>query len=209
MTMSITLVLIVLTVLTSVSAFNNRTLFERMKHHPYTEHKHKEYYRFLTSGFVHGSWMHLGINMFVLWEFGRTVENLYVHYLGNIVGHIAYLVMYLAAIVIADMPSFRKHANNPHYSSIGASGGVSGILFAFILFYPWTMLGLYFIIPVPAIIFGVLYLLYSTWASKNQNDMIAHDAHLYGALAGMAITIAMYPKVLSIFVNQLKQGLPF
>lgn len=205
--MNVTTLIIALTVLTSISAFQNKTLFDRMKHHPHSEHHHKEYYRFFTSGLVHGSWFHLGINMFVLWEFGKTVERIFTNHMGSLWGSVAFLVMYVLTVAIADIPSYNKHKDNPYYASIGASGGVAGVLFSFILFYPWTMLGLYFIIPIPAIIFGVLYLMYSTWASKNQQDMIDHSAHLWGAITGMVLTIAMYPKVIGIFFSQL-QHLP-
>ncbi|MFZ1581027.1 MAG: rhomboid family intramembrane serine protease, partial [Saprospiraceae bacterium] len=99
--------------------------------------------------------------------------------------------------------------DNAYFSSVGASGGVSGILFIYILLYPWNMLGLFAIIPVPAIVFGVLYLWYSTWASKNQNTNIDHDAHFYGAIAGLLIAIVSRPAVFSEFINSLINDFPF
>lgn len=207
--MSITLIIVIITCIVSYIAFNNRSLFDSLKHHPYTENREGQWYRFISSGFVHGSFFHLLINMYVLYEFGQYVEQMYVHLLGDVWGRSAYLLMYLGTIAIADIPTYIKHKDNPGYASIGASGGVSGILFTFILFSPWSMLGLYFIIPVPAIIFGVLYLIYSSWASKNQNDMIDHDAHFFGALTGMIITIALAPSVFTSFISKFVEGLPF
>lgn len=141
-------------------------MFDQLKHYPIAESRNGQYYRWLTSGFVHGDFMHLFINMFVLHEFGRSVENYLVHHFDKTGGSILYLATYLLIIIMGDVPTYYKHKDNAYFASVGASGGVSGIIFIFILLNPWNMLGLYMIIPVPAIIFGVLYLWYSTWASK-------------------------------------------
>ena len=209
MTLSITLVIVVVTCIVSIACFNNRALFDQLKHYPIAEHKNGEYYRLLSSGFVHGSWWHLGINMFVFHEFGRTVELVFTSQYGEPLGRTIFLLAYLAMIVIGDLPTLKKHANNPGYASIGASGATSGILFMYILLFPWRNLYLYFAIPVPAIILGVLYLLYSSWASKNQRDMIDHDAHYYGALAGILLMIGLIPSTLPEFISRLTAGLPF
>ncbi len=209
MTITATLVLVVLTCMISIPAFSNRKLFDLLKHHPYTEKREKQYYRWVTSGFLHGSWTHLLINMYVLYEFGRLVEMYYTKMFGATTGVILYIAMYLLTILLADTPSYYKHQDNPHYSAIGASGGVSGILFTFILFLPWAMLSLYFAIPIPAIIFGVLYLWYESWAGKNQSDNIGHDAHVFGAFAGMLITIALKPSVFSNFLDNLINNFPW
>lgn len=208
--MSVTLIIVVITCAVSFLAFNNRELFDRLKHHPYSENRNKEYSRFLTSGFVHGSFMHLAINMYVLYEFGQYVESVFVSAMGESIGRSAYLIMYLLTIVLADIPSYLKYKDNPRYAAIGASGGVSGILFSFILFNPWSMLGLYFIIPIPAIIFGVLYLVYSSWAANsNRQDGIGHDAHFFGALAGILLTMIMIPRAFPHFLDALTNNLPF
>jgi len=209
MTFSVTLMILIVTCLISIACFSNRELFDKLKHYPVAEHRSGEYYRMITSGFVHGSWWHLGINMFVLHEFGRTVENLFVSKYGMAIGGAIYLVVYIIMIVTGDLPSYKKHENNPGYASIGASGAVSGILFMYILQYPWRNLYLYFAIPVPAIILGVLYLWYSSWASKNQRDMIDHDAHFYGAVAGIILLIGFIPKTAPEFIDRFMAGLPF
>jgi len=208
MTFSITLLIVIVTCIISIACFNNRSLFDELKHYPVAEHRNGEYYRMLSSGFLHGSWWHLGINMFVLYEFGTTVERAFKRQYG-MAGLTIFLIAYLAMIVLGDIPTFRKHRDNPSYASIGASGAVSGILFMYILLYPLRNLYLYFAIPIPAIIFGILYLAYSSWASKNQRDMIDHDAHYFGALAGVILMVALIPGTIPQFVNQLMRVLPF
>jgi len=209
MTFSVTLLIIIVTCMVSIPCFTNRNLFDQLKHYPVAEHGNKEYYRLISSGFLHGSWVHLGINMYVLYEFGRTVERIFTSQYGEALGRSIFLIAYLAMIVIGDLPTFIKHKNNASYASIGASGAVSGILFMFILYAPWSMLLLYFAIPVPAIIMGVLYLVYSSWASKNQRDMIDHDAHYYGALAGVLLMLVLIPSSFGHFIDSFINGLPF
>ena len=209
MSLSVTLLIVIVTCLVSIACFNNFDLKQQLKHYPIAESKNGEYYRMLSSGFVHGSWWHLGINMFVLYEFGTTVERLFTMQYGEMVGRSIYLLAYLAMIVLGDVPTLIKHKNNSSYASIGASGAVSGILFMFIILQPWRWLSLYFFIPIPAIVLGVLYLWYSSWASKNQQDMIDHDAHLYGALAGIVLLAALVPATIPSFIDKLIAGFPF
>lgn len=197
--MSITLVIIILTALVSVQGFSNPGIVERLKHHPYSEVRNGEWFRLLTSGFVHGGWVHLLINMFVLYSFGSLIENVFLGIWGSTLGRILYLVMYLLAIIAGDLPSLLRHKNNPAYASIGASGAVSAVVFIFILLYPWEMLYLYGIIPIPAIIGGIAFLIYSSWASRNRNDRVDHMAHFYGAIFGIVFMIAVKPSVLEHF----------
>ncbi|MEN0046219.1 MAG: rhomboid family intramembrane serine protease [Bacteroidota bacterium] len=207
--MSITLAIIAITCLISYPALSNRGMLEQLKHSPYMESTQKEYYRFITSGFVHGSLPHLILNMYVLYIFGETVENYFVQVFGDSMGRINYLLLYLLAIIIGDLPTYVKHQNNPNFASVGASGAVSAILFVFILFNPWSMLLLFFVIPCPAILAAILYVGYSTWASKNQNDMIDHDAHLYGAIFGFVFAIALKPDLFNYFLQRLVEDAPF
>ncbi len=207
--MSVTLILVIITCVISIACFNNKNLFDQLKHYPIAESRNGQYYRWLTSGFVHGDFMHLFINMFVLHEFGRSVENYLVHHFDKTGGSILYLATYLLIIIMGDVPTYYKHKDNAYFASVGASGGVSGIIFIFILLNPWNMLGLYMIIPVPAIIFGVLYLWYSTWASKNQNSNIDHEAHFYGAVAGILIAIVSRPMIIQEFIDKLIHQFPW
>jgi membrane associated rhomboid family serine protease len=207
--MSITLILVIITCIISIACFSNRVLFEQLKHYPYVESRQSQYYRWLTSGFVHGDLIHLFINMFVLHEFGKTIEGYLIFHFGITGGSILFVVTYLLIIIMGDIPTYYKHKDNAYFASVGASGGVSGIIFIFILLNPWNMLGLYMIIPVPAIIFGALYLWYSTWASKNQNSNIDHEAHFYGAIAGILIAIVSRPAILTEFLDKLLNQFPW
>ncbi len=207
--MSLTLIIIILTCLISYQSFNDRSMFEKLLHSPYREANGKEYYRFLTSGFVHGSPMHLFINMYVLYMFGQSVEYYFLMEFGEIMGRINFLVLYLLTIVFGDLPTYFKHKDNAYFSSVGASGAISGVMMVFILFNPWAQLLLFFIIPMPAIIAGVLFLVYSSWASNNTNDRIDHAAHFYGAVFGLVLCLVMKPSILGEFIQRFQAGLPF
>jgi len=206
--MTVTIIIAIITFLISYRCFQDQGLMHRLKHYPYAEIRNKEYYRLFTSGFVHGDWTHLIINLYVFYEFGTIVERIFTMLHGEILGRLWYIILYFGALIASDLPTLLKHKNNAGFASIGASGAVSGILFAYILFEPWSMLALFFILPIPAIVFAVLYLIYSSWAEKNQGGRIDHSAHYYGALAGLVITIVCFPEVVKIFFDKLSE-LPF
>lgn len=207
--MSVTLLLVVVTALISYSAFQRPDLRLRLMHAPYLENQRKEYYRFLTAGFVHGNWLHLIINMFVFYDFGQLVETQFTYYFGDLLGRINFLMLYLLGISFANMPTFFKHRHNASFASVGASGAVSAILFAYIIFNPWSTLLLFFILPVPAILAAVLYLVYSSWAGRQSRDHIDHDAHFYGAVFGFLFTVAIKPAFFALFIRRLVEGFPF
>lgn len=207
MSLSITLVIVIVTGLISYRGFENRAIIDRLKHSPYFEIRNKEWYRILTSGFVHADWWHLGINMFVLWQFGEIVEFQFGQWFGQ-AGKFIYLAMYLLGIAAGALPSLLREKDNPAYAAIGASGAVSGVVFIYIVLYPWQMLGIMFIIPMPAILAGVGYLWYSNWAARrNQPGMggrlIGHRAHFWGAIFGIVFVILVKPAVLTAFIQQL------
>ncbi len=207
--MSITLILVIVTGLISYQAFNDGTLKGKLLHRPYLENHQKEYYRLLTHGFIHADWTHLLINMYVLYIFGEFVERTFVGIFGQMQGRLFYILLYLSAIVVASIPTHLKHKNNSYYAALGASGATSGILFAFILFRPWAELLLFFILPCPAVVAAVLYLVYSSWASKNSRDNIGHDAHFYGAIFGFLFPIALKPELFTAFLDQVINQSPF
>ena len=207
--MSVTLIIIIFTCIISIQAFNRMDIFEKLKHHPYTESRNKEYYRWLTSGFLHADYIHLGINMFVLWQFGGVVEKVYQAQFGSSMGMFLYLIMYLTSIVFSDLPTFRKHKDNPQYAAIGASGAVSAVVFTFILYYPWATMSLYGIIPFRAIVGGIAYLIYEQWASKNSQDNIGHDAHFAGAIYGIMFAVLLRPSVYNDFVDEIMYNSPY
>ncbi|MDH3651670.1 MAG: rhomboid family intramembrane serine protease [Saprospiraceae bacterium] len=206
--MSTTIILVIITVLISYLVFRQQNLMLKLSHWPMREVNEKEYYRLISSGFVHGGWIHLLINMFVLWHFGEIVEHHFEQFFGMTTGTIYYVLVYLATIVCASLPSFFTKRNNPEYMAVGASGGVSGIVFIFILLYPWEPLYLYGIVPIPGIVAGVLYLWYSSYASKNVQDRIDHDAHFYGALFGVLFSVLLKPSLLQGFLQRLVEDFP-
>jgi membrane associated rhomboid family serine protease len=200
-----TIFIIITTCLVSIAAFSNQNITDKFILHPYSVQQKKEWYRMLTSGFLHADWLHLFINMFVLYSFGELV-NTYYRYIFGKSGNIHFILMYLSAVFASNIPSLYKYKDTYHYRSLGASGAVSAVVFASILFQPLSKIYLYGIVGIPGIIAGILYLIYSNYAAKKQNDNINHDAHFYGALYGVAYTIVFKPKVFSFFVNQLLKG---
>ena len=154
--------------------------------------------RFVTHGFIHADGMHLFFNMFTLYSFGQAVQGFFMSKLGSL----GFVLFYLAALVVAIMPTYLKQKNNPRYSSLGASGAVSAVIFSYILMNPWSTL-LLFVIPVPAIVFAVAYVAYSVWADGQGRGSINHSAHLVGGIFGMLATIAIEPGIVAHFFNQL------
>ena len=142
--------------------------------------------------------MHLLLNLFVLWQFGFVIERLYTSMFGLTQGRMIYFTTYLLIMVLSCIPSYIKNKNNPNYASIGASGAISGILFIYIRYFPWNTLLIYGIVPLPAIMMGVLYLIYSWWAARNSNDGVDHEAHYYGAITGflLSLIIDQVPRLL-------------
>jgi len=202
----ITYIIIGITVLVSYRCFEDQGLFAKLCHHPYREVTEGQYYRMITGGFVHGSWTHLLINMWVLLQFGGYVESALYAIHGPILGTLLFIFFYLSAIAISDIGTLVLHKNNPGFRSVGASGVTSATVFIYAMFEPWAM---FVFPPVPAIVFAVLYVVWSQWASKNQDDNIDHLAHLYGGLYGIVFIIATYPPMVSIFWDQLTSGMPF
>lgn len=194
-----TTAIVVITVIVSFLAWQNRLMMERLIFNPIAITRHKQYDRFITHGFIHADSMHLLFNMFTLYSFGRAIEDFYIHQFGNF----GFILFYLLAIVVAIIPSFAKHKNNSRYLSLGASGAVSAVVFAYILFAPWRMLYFFGILPIPAIIFAILYIAYSTYADRRGTDNINHSAHLYGAIFGLLATIISEPAVIIHFIDAL------
>ena len=200
----LTFVLIGITILISFSAFNNRQFQARWIFNPYLVNTRKQYYRFISSGFIHADWIHLIFNMIALYFFGRTIEFIFTINYG-ILGKVYFLILYLGGVIISDIPSYLKHKGNPGFNSLGASGGVASVLFGSILYRPMVDLCLYGILCLPAFILGTLYLIYSYFSGKRMADNINHDAHLFGALFGIVFTIALNPPVVIGFFNQIKE----
>lgn len=197
LTVSQTLIIIVITAIVSLVALSNRTVMNRLIMWPPAMQR-GQYDRFITYGFVHADGTHLLFNMFTLFFFGRAIENFYRPYFGGL----GFVLFYLAALVVSMLPSYLKHKDDPNYLSLGASGAVSAVLFAYILFAPWNLIYVFFI-PVPAIIYAALYTAYSVYAAKRGQDNINHSAHLWGAAFGIIATIAIEPALIQRFIAKL------
>ncbi|HEY5970647.1 MAG TPA: rhomboid family intramembrane serine protease [Pseudoxanthomonas sp.] len=194
----ITLALIAITCLVSWMAFNNRKLADRLILWPPAIDKHKQYDRLVTYGFIHADFSHLLFNMVTLYFFGREIEDV----MGQLSSPWTYPVFYIAALVVSILPTYLKNQHNSNYLSLGASGAVSAVLFAYILLAPWQLIFVFFL-PVPAIIYAVLYVGYSIWMDRRGGDRINHSAHLAGAAFGVLFMLIMEPKVIPYFLQQL------
>ena len=200
--MSVNIIIIFSIAAVSFLGFSNQTLFLKFLFKPNSILKDKEWYRFISSAWLHADYMHLFVNLFVLYSFGNFLEyflNMYYEEQSSVL----YLFLFLGSTVVSHIPSYVKHKSNINYQAVGASGGVSGILFAYILINPLSMLELYLFIPIPAIVFGILYLWYSYYMSKKNMDNIGHEAHIYGALGGMILITIIKPGIWVSFFNQL------
>lgn len=178
--------LIGITVIVSLNAFNNNHLKERFLFIPYTIKHGNNSTRILTHLLIHADITHLAFNMFSLYFLGSFLENSFINYYGFTQGEIYFFILYLFGGVFATIIPYYRHHENKHYRSLGASGAVSAIVFAAILWNPTMQLGILFIpIPIPAYLFGPIYLFIEYLADKKGNTGIAHDAHIGGALFGV------------------------
>ena len=169
---------------------------------PYRVTKRNEYYRFVTSGFIHADFGHLIFNMLTLWFVGEGIERLFNMLFGPS-GTAYYLFLYIVGIIVSDIPTFLKHKNNSNYNSLGASGGVSAVLFAAILINPLMDIYLYFFIKLKAFVFGILFLAYSIYEGRRGRSYVNHSAHIYGAVFGMVFMAVVYPDSVPAFFQQI------
>ena len=195
--MTITLALIAVTCAVSFLGFNSPRVIEKLILWPPAV-KRGEYWRLLSYGLVHADIGHLAFNMITLYFFGRAMEPLFV----GLIGQAGYLGFYLGALLVSILPTYVVNRGNPQYRSLGASGAVAAVLFSFILVEPWAML-LVFFVPVPAIVFAVLYTGYSIYMDRARKDNVNHSAHLWGAAYGIMFTVLMEPRAASTFVARL------
>lgn len=198
----LTTIIIILNVIFSVAGFSKPYILRRFIFNPVAVRQNNQWERFITSGFLHGGWLHLLINMFVLFQFGQFVEQRFRQEFDGS-GYLEFMVLYIGALVISELPSYFKHRRNPNYNSLGASGAVAAILFTFILFEPWWLLYLFGLIPVPAVVFGALYLFYSARMARQGEGAINHDAHFWGAVFGFGFTGLLKPMLYIDFLRNL------
>ena len=189
--MSITLIIIIITCLISFTAFNNQKVFDDLIFYPPAIASQHQYYRFFTCGFIHANIAHLGFNMYSLWIFGAYVEGQFTNVFGEY-GKWLYLLMYLSSLFFCLLPTYSKNRDNYNYRSLGASGAVSAVVFSFIFLEPLRRLGLVFLpqnMMIPGFIFGVLYLVFSSYMDKKGGGNINHSAHIWGALYGISFLV--------------------
>jgi membrane associated rhomboid family serine protease len=198
MQLSVTLILIAVTGAVSYFAWKTPDLMARLILWPPAIARRGEYHRLLTYGFVHADGMHLLFNMITLYFFGSLVEQVYASQLGAL----GFVGFYLGGLLVSILPSYLRHRSDPAYRSLGASGAVSAVLFAFILLQPWATIYVFFV-PLPAIIFAVLYTGYSIWMDRRGGDNVNHSAHLWGAGYGVLFSLVMEPRIFGLFVSQL------
>jgi membrane associated rhomboid family serine protease len=199
-----TIAIIIITLLISVAAFNNLDLFNQLKFNAWLIKDKNQGWRFFTYAFVHAGWFHLLVNMFVLWSFGRLVEQSFNIIFGFPKGLLYYVLLYVGGIIFATLLDFGKQKTNPYYDAVGASGAVSAVVFSSIILAPDNTLLVFPIpFPVPAYIFGILYLIYSAYMGKQGKDNIGHNAHFFGAIFGIFFTIILKPALFQHFLSRL------
>lgn len=196
----ITYLILGITVVVSFICFGNQTLAMKLALSPYQVIHRKEWYRVITHGFVHADMTHLLVNMFTFWSFGIYMEQYY-QYVG--LGKWVFFLLYFGGMIFSSSFDLAKQKDNPYYLSIGASGAVSAVLFSSIFFDPWGKIYFFALLPIPGILFGVVYLLYCQYMAKQASDHINHNAHFLGALFGFLLPALLNPSLVKLFVGAL------
>jgi membrane associated rhomboid family serine protease len=185
----VTLIIIAVNVLFSFKGFKDRSFFEKYKFNSAAV-KRGEKLRIISSGFLHVDTAHLFLNMLTLYFFADVVI--------ASLGSISFLLIYIISLLLGNLLSYYFHKDEYHYNAVGASGAVSGVIYAAILLYPDMSLYMFFIpIPIPAYVFGIGYMLYSIYGMKNRIGNIGHDAHFGGAVGGYIFTLILVPQLFS------------
>ena len=196
-------IIIGITVLISIWAFNRRDIFDKLRFSPYSIYHYKEGWRFFTYALLHADWVHLFINMFVLYSFGDVVIA-YLSYFFGIKGVFYFILLYVGGVLFSVLVDFGRHKENAYYTAVGASGAVSAIVFASIIVYPTGSVFLFLIpIPIPSAIFGILYLIYSAYMAKRGRDNIGHNAHFFFFFFGITFMIVTRRQVALDFVQKI------
>lgn len=210
-TFSVTVVIIIITVIVSIFAFYSRKVMDDLIFYPVSISDDRQYYRFVTYGFLHADWMHLIFNMYAFYLFGQFTEGAFGQLFGETRGAAFYILFYILALIASIYPDYLKYKNNGQYRSLGASGAVSAVVFAYILLNPVGGIGLIFIpVFIPGFLFGILFLVISYFLGKKGRSSVNHYAHMWGAVFGLLFLIVLsklyshYP-VLENFLTQIKK----
>jgi membrane associated rhomboid family serine protease len=206
---SLTTILIGITALSSIIAFNRPALLDRWMFIPYRIKQRNQWDRFILSGFIHKDYMHLLFNMFTFYFFGGVVERFFKFQFGLELGGLIFLGFYLVAVVIADIPTYLKEQSNSYYRALGASGGTSAIVFASIILMPLSDICLFGLLCLPGFLLGGFFLIYSYVKGQQGQDNINHDAHLYGAIFGIVCILLLSPGSAGMFLEQIRSYRPF
>jgi len=199
--MGLNIIFVGITVIISIIAFSNMELFDKLKFNAYLIKEHKQYYRFFSYALVHAGWLHLLINMYVLYSFGDIVEEVLMMKF-SYRGLLYYALLYVCGVIFSTLFDFRKQRANPYYNAVGASGAVSAVVFASILLYPSGSIFIFPIpFPLPSWVFGIVYLVYSAYMGRRGADNIGHNAHFWGAVFGIVFTIILVPDVIENFIQ--------
>jgi membrane associated rhomboid family serine protease len=210
--LNVTIIIIIITCLISFAAFQKEAVLDGLIFYPPAINNQKQWYRFITCGFIHADFMHLAFNMYSLWMFGGAVEDAFTRIFGNM-GEAYYILLYLSSLVACLMPTYAKNIDNYYYRSLGASGAVSAIVFTYIFIDPAEKMALLILpIPLPAFLFGVIYLGVSAYLAKKGTSHINHSAHLWGAIYGIVFLIVTSYffsdfRAFSWFIKQVTQYL--
>ena len=183
---SFLMIIIIVTVLVSLNAFSKSLILDKMVYSPYRVKHEKEYYRLISHMFIHADSVHLIFNMMSLYFLGSFLENELIFSFGSIGGEVHFLILYFFGGLFSTLIPFSRNQDNFNYRALGASGAVSAVIFAAIIWNPTMKLSLLFLpIPIPAYIFGPIYLAFEYWADRRGGTGIAHDAHIGGAIFGV------------------------
>lgn len=204
----ITYTLLAIILIFSLYCFSDRTKMYKYLFHPYSIYHNKEHYRFLSHAFIHGDFIHLAFNCLALYSFGTALEDYFFPQLfGEKLGKVYYLLLFTGGIYAASFTEYFRNRNNPDYSSLGASGAISAVMFCFIMVSPSSEILLFFF-PMQGWIAGVLllgvsYYLIRRKRTSDYSDNISHESHFWGALFGIAFILILKPALLKHFVTQI------
>jgi len=198
----IIIIIAVLIFIVSNIAFRENQLFYKYQLNAYDFVYKKQYYRIITHAFLHADWAHLLINILVFISFGQALLAYFQYFWGDS-ANLIFIVFFVSAIMVSSIYSIYKNRNNISYNAIGSSGAVSAVLFASIFFDPWHKIYFFGVLPIPGIVFGILYLGYSFYMGKKNQDNIGHDAHFWGAVYGFIFPILIQPNLIGLFTQQL------
>jgi membrane associated rhomboid family serine protease len=198
--------IVFVTAAVSLACFYNQRLFDSLSLRPFEVVKHGQWWRLITHGFVHGGWAHLLINMWGFWSFATAVLAVFTgqfHAGMAMEANLRFCILYFGGMVFASIYDVIKRHNDPNYASVGASGAVSAVVFTSIFYAPLSKIYMMGILPMPAVVFGVLYIVYEAYSARQQGDNVNHHAHIFGAIYGFLFPVVTGGGDMSYFFRGL------